>query len=241
MADGGSRDVTEDVQDLLDGLIQQLCPGWECVLPERLEANHARHELIAAKRMQVARALQRSPDQTLALAEQVLAAIVADEDPSCNRQLVEPLVAAVGRRAVLAGLLSYVQSGSPAQKAGAVRGWYWAQPTVVYASSADFRARRPTLSSRGEADEVADLRRLLRTACLTAFLTTEDAQVRAELAMWFTLNPGDYPPAIAGSVDHARRVAAGDPQRYHRLLANTTEPGLTQLGERPSGRWVPDP
>jgi hypothetical protein len=233
--------VSQDVQDLLDGLIRELCPEWSCVLPAPLEGSQERYGfLIAAKRMQVARVLQRQPERAATLAGLVLAAIVVDEDPSSNRQLVEPLVAAIGRRAVLASLLSYVELGSPAQRAGATRGWYWAQPTVVYATSADLDAGRPTVASQVEAEEVADLRRAFRIACLTAFLGTAEVEVRAALAMWFTLGPEDYPLEMAAQVDQARRIAARDPQRYQRLLANTTEPGLTRLGQRSPRMAVPD-
>jgi hypothetical protein len=233
--------VSQDVQDLLDGLIRELCPDWSCVLPSPLENSQERYGfLIAAKRMQVARVLQRQPERAAPLAGQVLAAIVADEDPSSNRQLVEPLVAAIGRRAVLAGLLSYVQSGSPAQQAGATRGWYWAQPFVVYATGADLDAGQPTVASQVEAQEVADLRRAFRIACLTAFLTTTEVEVRATLAMWFTLAPEDYPAEMAAQLDQARRIAVRNRQRYQRLLANTTEPELSRLGQRPSRMVVPE-
>ncbi|MEV4826110.1 hypothetical protein [Micromonospora sp. NPDC049274] len=233
--------MSEDVQDLLDGLIQQLCPDWSCEFPGPLAPDHERFELIAAKRMQVARVLRRRPDRAAALSEQVLATIVADEDSSCNRQLVAPLVTAIGRSAVLAGLLSYARSGSPAQQAGAARGWYWAQPTLVYPTRADLDNRRPTAASQAEWDEMADLCRAFRIACLTAFLATDDVRARADLAMRFTLNPEDYPPELAAEVDEARSIAAGDPQRYRRLLTDTTEAGLSQLGARPLRPVLPDP
>lgn len=59
----------------------------------------------------------------------VLRAAVHEPDPSLNRQLVEPLVAAYGHRRVQLALIAYLETGSVPDAAGAARAWYWTHRT----------------------------------------------------------------------------------------------------------------
>jgi hypothetical protein len=54
----------------------------------------------------------------------LMAAAVYDPDPSFCRWFVEPAVYAFGRRRVMAALVDYLQVGTDAERAGAVRAWY---------------------------------------------------------------------------------------------------------------------
>jgi hypothetical protein len=178
---------------------------------------------LNAKRTQMARVMREQPDVALAVADQVLDAIVHDGDVSFNRQLIEPMLEVIGRRAVQRHLITAIENGSPLQQVCAVRAWYWSQPVLVYESSEALRTRRPTEASQAEDHEVADLREPYRAACLTAFVACEDVATREWLAYGFLLDESFYPPNLHDTLIRARAIAEADPARFRGLLARTTD------------------
>lgn len=100
--------------------------------------------------------------------EPLIHAAVHEPDPSFNRQLVEPAIAAFGRRRVQLALLAYLDTGAPADAAGAARAWYWTSVGVRYLPG----SRTMTPQSAAEYEAVSDLREQYRYTALRRFLPT---------------------------------------------------------------------
>lgn len=219
-------ELDDELERRLDALVDALSPGWQPPeLPEpyrsdeRFRAYHRRN----AKRMQVGSVLSAQPAAAARLADMVLEAIVCDEDVSFNRQLIEPMLTAIGRRRVQQHLIATVGNGGPLQKVCAVRAWYWSQVTLVYRSTEDLHEHNPTPESVAADDDVADLRALCRTACLNAFVTCHHVATREWLARGFILDENFYLPEMHANVVRARQIAQADPGRFGDLLAKTTD------------------
>jgi hypothetical protein len=86
----------------------------------------------------------------------LLRALVHDQCRSGIRQVVKPLVAALGYRPAQEALISYVEAGTAAEAIGAAMAWYWARPTLVYLGTASWRRRQPTADSKAAWDSLAD-------------------------------------------------------------------------------------
>jgi hypothetical protein len=227
-ADG---DLAEEFEERLDDLLAVLCPDWEAPeLPEQSPSDliFIAYERLNAKRMKLGDQLSARPEVGAALGGRVLEAIACDEDVSFNKQLVHPMLAALGRRAVQHHLISVVETGPEHKKVCAVRAWYWSQVSLVYTSDEAFQARRPTQRSHAADDEVADLRVLYRIACLNAFVTCRQPSTQEWLANGFILKDEYYPADLHGVLAQARTIAEADPDRYKKLIAK--EPDGTSLG-----------
>ncbi|WP_433129279.1 hypothetical protein ACQPWW_04125 [Micromonospora sp. CA-240977] len=160
-------DLAGEFERQLDDLLAELHSDWvEPELPPRYASNESfrRYHRRNGKRWQLACVLRERPDLAAALAGRVLAAVVCDEHVAANRQLIEPMVTAVGRRRVQEYLISVVTSGSLPQRVCAVRAWYWSQAVLVYESPEALARRQPTTVSQGHNDDVVDLRAWYR-AC----------------------------------------------------------------------------
>jgi hypothetical protein len=143
----------------------------------------------------------------------LIAAIAHDPNPSFNRRLIEPALAAAGRRAIQETLIGLLGSGTNAEKAGAARAWYWTQVRVSYVN---WEKRIPTEESRREYDAVADLRIRWREAALREFVANEDLDVRRCILPGLTLNPADYPDQLRDLVETAVTIARTHPDEYIR-------------------------
>nr|AJV88388.1 MfnP [Streptomyces drozdowiczii] len=100
--------VKELAQLLGGGGISMETKGW-----------HARHLAHEVRKPLLERA--SLPEEWFA---PLMAAAVYDPDPSFCRWFVEPAAYAFGRRRVMAALVDYLQVGTDAERAGAVRAWY---------------------------------------------------------------------------------------------------------------------
>ena len=150
-------DLETEFEQRLDDLLAGSCPDWQPPeLPEPYRGNQRfrAYERRNAKRIHVGELLTARPDLAVALADRVLAAIACDEDVSFNKQLIHPLVNAVGRRAVQRYLISVVETGTAHQKVCAVRAWYWSQVSLVYGCAQALREHRPTQASRAADNDV---------------------------------------------------------------------------------------
>jgi hypothetical protein len=221
-ADG---EFTEAFEQRLDALLAQLCPDWvPPALPDvAADPRYMAYERLNVKRLQVAGQLRAQPGAASVMADRVLDAVVHDEDVSFNRQIIEPMLAAVGRRAVQQHLIAVVETGSPLQRVCAIRAWYWSQVVLVYESSQALGSGRPTAASQALDDEVADLRQRYRAACLGAFVACDDIAIRQWLARGFLLDESFYPPRLHNTVARARAIAEADPVRFKDLLARTSD------------------
>lgn len=128
--------------------------------------------------------------------EPLLRAAVHEPDPSLNRQLVEPLVAAYGHRRVQLALIACVDTGSATDAAGAARAWYWTR-----------RARTHPLS---------DLSRQYRYTALRRFVTEDDLDMRRCILPSLPLDPQMYPDTMHDLVTEAVRIARTSPDDYLR-------------------------
>ncbi|WP_371496302.1 hypothetical protein OG871_10710 [Kitasatospora sp. NBC_00374] len=147
----------------LDGLLAGL--GLVCEEPfdERV-ARLAEHQplypqyhRIGHKRQTVCRALEADRAAAAHHYDRALAVLLYDDDPSSPRWLTAVLVAAVGRRRVLADLLRAAEHGTPDERRCAAHAWRWAEPPLRYASEQARREDRPTATSRAEREALADL------------------------------------------------------------------------------------
>ncbi len=166
----------------------------------------------------------------------LMRAIVHDPDPSFNRQLIDPAMAAAGRRAVQEALLGLLASGTNSEKAGVARAWYWANVYSGTSGLAEWRARftanggisaelKNELADlqagwrearRREAAAVADLRARWREAALREFVANEDLDVRRCILPRISLKAADYPDDLKDLVATAVQIARTHPDEYIR-------------------------
>jgi hypothetical protein len=230
---------SEELQDVIDSLLGQACPDW--TPPPRValpvgNAGQRRYERVEVTRLRLGRALAGRPDLTARLSTAVLEAVLLEY--SVTDQLTAPLIAAVGRRAVLEQLIGAVGEGPCQRRANAAGAAYWVrcwrhpQQSALLRSAFAEGARSPEefrsylarhLPPRpGGTDTVEDLWPSFWRACLTAFVECDDAEVRRLLQVAFPNEAGCYPPELAGLLERARRIAAADPGRFQRMLGGTT-------------------
>jgi hypothetical protein len=227
-------DLGTEFEQGLDDLLAELCPEWQP--PELPEPCHGNQDFLAyerrnAKRIRLGDLLTTRPDVAAEVADRVLAVIACDEDVSFNKQLIRPVLAAVGRRTVQRYLISVIESGSEHKKVCAVRAWYWSQVSLVYESVEALRDHRPAPGSRAVDDDVADLRGQYRIACLTAFVSCEHVPTREWLTRGFLLKDEYYPANLYHLVARARTIAQADPHRYKDLLAKGDDgTNMSQVG-----------
>lgn len=160
-------------------------------------------------------------------------AIVHDPNPSFNRQLIGPALAAAGRRKVQEALLDILARGTNAEKAGAARAWYWsrmhfdrpglaewkasfaADPVAAREALADLQARWREDARRGSA-ATEDLRVRWQQAALREFVANEDLDVRRCILPGLSLKPDRYPGGLKELVAEAVRIARSHPDEYIR-------------------------
>jgi hypothetical protein len=144
--------------------------------------------------------------------EPLLRAAVHEPDPSFNRQLVEPAVAAFGRRRVQLALLAYLDSDVTSDVAGAARAWYWAQAHPTYQRGSD----TPTARSVAEYEADGDLRERYRRIALRRFVTETDLDVRRCLLPGLPLDERLYPAEMHDLVARAVRIGRTSSDDYLR-------------------------
>jgi hypothetical protein len=144
--------------------------------------------------------------------EPSIRAAVHEPDPSFVRDLVDPAVAAFGRRRVRVALLEYLENGVAADAAGAARAWYW---TLLPLS---FRAgsRTPTPESVAEREKYRDLDRRHNEAGLRRFVADEDLDLRRCLLPGLPLRPEAYPADMRDLVTRAIEIARTSDDEYLR-------------------------
>jgi hypothetical protein len=182
--------------------------------PQMGTGRRARWEWQGSARRSVAIAM-RTPKDRSPLEEwfePLVRAAVYDPNPSFNRQLIDPAMAAFGRRRVQVRLLRFLAAGTNAERAGAARAWYWTQVPLSYPAG----SRTPTRESKAEYEEFADLRREFRDTSLQVFITNEDIDVRRYILPGLNLRANDYPEELRASVAQAIHIARTHPDEYLR-------------------------
>ncbi|MFD7763538.1 hypothetical protein [Streptomyces microflavus] len=206
-------------EPMLDELLTAFSPDWE--LPPIMEGEE-RYHCNEVKRFEVGEAAAQDLEATRQHADLVMRAAVLDQCRSGIRQLIEPLVKAIGHRQVQSAIVDYMRTGSEAEKVGASMAWYFARPGLQYASMDDLRRGVPTEESKAELEALTDLRDDYRAACLSAFLTCENPETRQDLSLDLSLDATVYPADLQDSHEQARRIILADPERYRLLLERCT-------------------
>jgi hypothetical protein len=147
--------------------------------------------------------------------EPLIRAAVYEPDPSFSSQLVRPAVTAFGRRRVQLALLAYLDTGAPADAAGAARAWYWTSVGVKYMPG----SKTLTPESAAEYEAVSDLRERYRHTALHRFLTDDDLDMRRCILPGLTLDPRMYPSGMRDQVAQAVHIArtSNDDYLRHRV------------------------
>jgi hypothetical protein len=144
--------------------------------------------------------------------EPLVRAAIYDPNPSFSRQLVEPALAAFGRRQVKSALLDYLRTGTNPERAGAARAWYWTGVSIKYIAG----TRTMTPESKAEYDAVADLRRGWQETALQVFVTNEDLDVRRCILPGLNLRIQEHSEALRRTVEAAIHIARTHPDEYLR-------------------------
>jgi hypothetical protein len=222
---------SEAFEPLLDDLAAIFGQGQDLTAAVPETAAASRYSRCERKRAAIGQVAARDLDLVRANAALVLRTVVHDQCRSGNRQLIDPLVAALGYRPVQEALTGYVEKGTDAEVIGATMAWYWARPPLAYQGTANWERRQPTTDSKAAWDALADLRDRYRHACLRAFIARDDPDARFALSLGFNLDPDAYPAELLPDLEHARRIGLADPDRYERLLrAQAEQPGTTITG-----------
>lgn len=140
----------------------------------------------------------------------MIQAAIAEVNPSLNRYFVAPCLASYGYRPVNEALLAYVETGSNAEKAGAINALYWAQMPLT------FPLEKTTPDSQCAYVELADLWQRKRVLFLQLFVTNPNLDVRRSLIPSLHLAEADYPAELQPLVAQAIQIARHHPDDYIR-------------------------
>jgi hypothetical protein len=146
------------------------------------------------------------------LFEPLVRAAIYEPDPSFNQQLVEPAMAAFGRRRVMLALLDYLGNGSNPERAGAANAWYWTLPSLVYIGG----SRTPTPESVANARQYNDLLRRWHETALRVFVADEDLDVRRCMLALIDMRVQAYPDELRETVEKAIHIARTSSDEYLR-------------------------
>ena len=199
----------------LDRLLAIFCPDW--VMPQIMEGEHQYHR-CEVKRFKIGEAADADPAATRQYADLLIHAAMHDQCRSGIRQLIQPLVEALGHRRIQMAIIDYVRTGSYAEKVGATLAWYFARPGLRYGSMDDLRRGVPTEESKAAQGALADLRDDYREACLAAFLACGDPGVRQDLSLGINLDPAAYPDHLQPSHQQAIYIIMANPEHYRWVL-----------------------
>ncbi|MER5202528.1 hypothetical protein [Streptomyces sp. NPDC002825] len=150
----------------------------------------------------------------------LMAAAVHDPDPSFCRWFVEPAVYAFGRRRVMAALVDYLRIGSDAERAGAVRAWYWAHVPLRADRSSGHGpggVRDPSL------DEARDVKSAWLEASMRTFAETTDLPMRHRVLLGLPTSRAAYPLHLHDLLDSTLAIARTHPDPHLRRWAITAD------------------
>ncbi|MEU9339547.1 hypothetical protein AB0D49_41505 [Streptomyces sp. NPDC048290] len=175
------------------------------------EDRHARHLAHAVRKPLLRRA--SLPDEWFV---PLMAAAVYDPDPSFCRWFVEPAVYAFGRRRVMAALVDYLQFGTDAERAGAMRAWYCAHVPLRADRSPAYGpggVRDPAL------DESQDIKAAWLEASLRVFAESTDLRIRHRVLLGLPASRAAYPPHLHELLESTLTSAGAHPDPHIRRWA----------------------
>ncbi len=153
----------------------------------------------AERKFFVALVFKRQPVPKRLLAAFVHAAVL-ERDPSGNRWYIEPCVRSWGSREIYLRLLSYLQTGSNEEKAGAASALYWA-------------------GANPRDEDLTEVRNQIRSLLLREFVSNADVWVRQRIVPMLRLDPSAYESADRPLIAEAIALARAHPDDYirHRI------------------------
>jgi hypothetical protein len=205
---GRTEDTSTTYERCLTDLIDLLGAERPPLTPE---TKRSRWEWQHQARQVIGQAVRRLPVREEWF-EPLVRAAIYEPNPSFNRQLVEPALAAYGRRRVQLALLEHLRSGTNPERAGAARAWYWTQVPLTYLAG----STTPTPESEAEFQAFADLRREWQETALQVFVTNDDLDVRRCILPGLDLRVQHYPETLHDTVRAAIRIARTHPDEYLR-------------------------
>ena len=219
-------------EPLLDELAGEFCPEAIRPMESRGDPVSDAYHRCEAKRHRVGEACASDRQAVLDHADEIMHAIAHDHCPSGNRQLIEPLVNALGPRQAMERILGFLETGSATERLGAAMAWYWAAPTLQYSTLDELRndpgrgqsgavklalvpgERTPSGKNAAARMLLREFRPRIRAAHLRAFLASEDPGDCRYFSQFLSLSLDDYPVELHPEVEAARKVAEQHPERF---------------------------
>lgn len=157
------------------------------------------------------------------LFDDMIRAGVYEEDPSFNRDFIEPCLLSYGRERVCDALLIYLQSGTDVEKAGAASALYWTRYRTA----------------------PVKIQKQICNQFLWAFVNNPDLQVRRTIIPQLVLTPWAYPRHLRPLVKQAITIARSHADEYirHRVEVQLGNPGgglmpIPKRGQPPANAGV---
>ncbi|MFD7446403.1 hypothetical protein [Streptomyces sp. NPDC059909] len=180
-------------------------------------SDKARARLLAARARKPLRESTYLPEEFFAT---LMAATVADPDPSFCGWFVEPALYSFGRRRVQAALVEYLRSGTDAERAGALRAWYWAgMPLGAH--------RSPAYAPNGTRDRALDATQDVQEAWLEVsmqvYAEATDAWIRYRVLHMLPVSRESYPPRLHDLLERTLSIARADPDEDNRRWAHAVD------------------
>ncbi|MFJ1757181.1 hypothetical protein [Kitasatospora sp. NPDC088134] len=192
--------------------------------PDQEDPDQEAYERREQARLVLARALAAEPAATARLADRVFRALTLEH--SMTHQLTDPLIAAIGHRAFLEGLVPLVRTGGWTERRNAAAAAYhlraYRDPAPIVALREEHRRSPiPPEEQRERAEQALrlayqaaepyeDVWPRFWLAVLECFTACPDAELRRDLASAFPLEHPDHLPTAAPLLATARRRLAQD-------------------------------
>ncbi len=158
------------------------------------------------------------------LFDALVKAAVYEPDPSDNRFFIEPAIRATSLFRVYVALLTYLETGTNREKAGAINALYWVNiPLSGWAMTKQQRESysEPSLQLREDLEEV---RGRVRHRLLQEFVANDDVGVQRSIIGQLSLVSEDYPETLQDVIPKAIDIARNHADDYiRRRLENQLE------------------
>lgn len=164
-----------------------------------------------------------------------LNAAILEENPSFNRQFVEPCVKSFGHRAVNEFFLNFVEGDDDFEIAGAVAALYWANMPICFAGNVPKHTiQYATPESRDAFLALDDVWQRKRETFLRVFVENKDVTVRRQIIPSLSVDESAYPDELKPLVQRAVEIARNHTDEFIRHRVEV------QLGNERLLRPIPE-
>ncbi|MBC2908200.1 hypothetical protein H4N64_43275 [Streptomyces sp. PSKA01] len=150
----------------------------------------------------------------------VMAAAVADPDPSFCGWFVEPALHSFGRSRVQAALVEYLRSGTDAERAGALRAWYW---TGMPLRAPRSPAHEPHGTRASAQDASQDVWEAWLEVSMQVFAEATDTWIRYRILLMLPVSRESYPPRLHDLFERTLSIARTDSDEDNRRWARAVD------------------